>query len=522
MNILLVDDDNLVLQELREILEKQELGVEKIFIASCIDEARKLLADVPVQIMLCDIEMPGGTGLKLLEWVRQEGFSLECIFLTNYADFSYAQQAISLDSLEYLLKPIDAGMVWDTVQRAQKRVINKRQNEQARQYWLDNGKEAKDIFWQGCLLRGQPMKMETLRHLGYQSADRYLPAGLKAMSLSGLEKLWGADMFEYVLKNVLFELLDTPWFKAESVLPMPEGIWVALCRYMPDVAPDAGAVEERMEQVAEACEEKLHFQVLCGVGCVCGETELRKTTAELVDMMENTLGKKKGVVRLEEYHPQEYAWQMPDVSVWESLLKEKKQDQLTKDIRRYVGKRAQEGWTKQQMQEFRQDITQLFYSYLRTASIQAHKLFSGEAAERLYRRSLNSVEDMCLYCDFLAGQVIEYKKFTEEPSSVIEIILHYVDQHYCEEITRSDLANLVYISNDYCSRIFKKETGRTLAQYVLEKRVEKAKRLLESDLSVKNVALQTGYSNFSYFSKVFKEITGVTPMEYREKNWEKD
>ena len=51
---------------------------------------------------------------------------------------------------------------------------------------------------------------------------------------------------------------------------------------------------------------------------------------------------------------------------------------------------------------------------------------------------------------------------------------------------------------------------------MLEKRVEKAKSLLRSDMSVKSVALPTGYSNFSFFSKVFRDTVGMSPMEYRE------
>lgn len=517
MNILLVDDDNLVLQELKDILEREQKEGEKLFLASCIEDAKKILKNVPVQVLLCDIEMPGGTGLELLEWVRAKGYGLECVFLTNYADFSYAKQAISLDSLEYLLKPIDSRKVCETVARARERVGKVQQDEQARRYWLDNGKEAKDIFWQQYMNTETSGKGQMLEHLGYTFEDRFLPAGLKAMSLSGVEQLWGEDTFEFVLKNVLFELLDTVWFKAESVFCMPGGVWVAVCRFTSDMAADSGAVEEVMEQVGEICGKKLHFEALCGIGGICGEPLLKKQVEELTEMLDNTLEKSGNVLRLDEYHPREYAYQVPDVSLWELLLQEKKKEPLTRSIHHYVEKRAREGWSRAQMQAFRQDITQMFYSYLREASIQAHKLFAGEEAERFYQRSLNSVQDMCEYCDFLAQEVISYKRFTEEPSSVIEKILQYVDAHYCEEITRSDLADLVYISNDYCSRIFKKETGRSLAQYVLEKRIEKAKSLLESDLSVKNVALQVGYSNFSYFSKVFREMTGMTPMEFRER-----
>lgn len=70
---------------------------------------------------------------------------------------------------------------------------------------------------------------------------------------------------------------------------------------------------------------------------------------------------------------------------------------------------------------------------------------------------------------------------------------------------------------DCLYRTYKKETGRSLAQYMLEKRMEKARKLLQGDMFVKNVALQTGYSNFSYFSKVFRDVEGMSPMEYRGK-----
>lgn len=66
MNILLTDDDNLILQEVKEVLERTVPEIEKIYIATCIAEAKKVLKTVSVQIMLCDIEMPGGSGLDLL------------------------------------------------------------------------------------------------------------------------------------------------------------------------------------------------------------------------------------------------------------------------------------------------------------------------------------------------------------------------------------------------------------------------------------------------------------------------
>lgn len=517
MNILLVDDDSLILQELKTMLKSMPLSIEKLFMATCMEEAKKIIKTVPVQIMLCDIEMPGGSGLELLEWARQKEFSLECVFLTNYADFSYAKQAIRLESLEYLLKPLDSNKIYECVQKAFERVNRSKEDAKARQYWLDNGKEARDMFWQQHLKGEKSYGQENFLRLGYETSDLFMEVALKAVSLSGVEQIWGNDMFEYVLKNVLFELFDTPYFKGESVFFTPEGIWIGVCRFLPELPPDGSAVEEAIIKAAKVCEEKLHIEVICGVGYLAPEEDLKNQMDALISMMENSLEKSSSILRLEEYQHREYPYQMPDVSVWESLLEEKKEEVLKRDIRRYVKMKGKEEWSKQQMQAFRQDITQMFYYNLKQSGVLAHKLFSGEKAEGLYGHSLNSLQDMCLYCDFLAEEVIRYKKFMEEPASVIDKILRYVDEHYCEEINRSDLAELVYISNDYCSRIFRKETGRTLVQYVVEKRMEKAKKLLESDLSVKNVALMTGYSNFSYFSKVFKDMVGMTPMEYREK-----
>ena len=130
MNILLTDDDNLILQEVKEVLERTVPEIEKIYIATCIAEAKKVLKTVSVQIMLCDIEMPGGSGLDLLSWVRAEALSVQCIFLTNYADFSYARQAIRLDSMEYLLKPIEEKQLCRTVRLAMERAEKEKQDEQ--------------------------------------------------------------------------------------------------------------------------------------------------------------------------------------------------------------------------------------------------------------------------------------------------------------------------------------------------------------------------------------------------------
>ena len=517
MNLLLVDDDHLVLQKLKHILEERETEFDKVFMANCVEEAKKVLLQVPVAVMLCDIEMPGGSGLELLEWVRERDSDLQCIFLTNYADFSYAKEAIRLESLEYLLKPVEADKLCSALAQAAGRVQKNLQDVMARRYWLDTGKEAKDTFWEGCLSTDFHRKEDAYAHLGYEEQDRFLIVALKMDSIAAAEQLWGDDMLEYVLKNVLFETLHTPKLEAESVFYAQNGVWIAVCHFARESVPDMSEVEECLKGVVESCERRLHVEMTGAMGNVAAAAELKQEMQKLRGMLENVLGKKHEILHLEDYKPGTYQYQTPNISIWESLLKEKEEERLKGEIRQYVEQRTRQGWMKQQMQDFRQDFTQMIYFYLRSVDIQAHRLLSDGESEQLYQRACASVEDMCRYCEFVIHKVISYKQFTEETGSVMETILEYVDAHYCEEITREDLVNLVYISPDYCSRLFKKETGKTLSQYLVDKRIEKAKALLCSEISVKNVSLQVGYSNFSYFSKLFKEETGMTPMEYRER-----
>lgn len=85
-----------------------------------------------------------------------------------------------------------------------------------------------------------------------------------------------------------------------------------------------------------------------------------------------------------------------------------------------------------------------------------------------------------------------------------------------EDISLEQLAQNLNYSTAYLSRLIKKETGSTFSELLQELRIQKAKDLLrKSEVKINSVAVQTGYSDISYFISVFKKKTGVTPNEYR-------
>ena len=107
MNILIVDDDSYVLEMIRKKLDWERMGITEIFSATSANQAKEIITGQTIDILLSDIEMPGESGLELLEWVRRQNIDLEAMFLTSYAEFEYAKKAIELKSLEYYLKPVD-------------------------------------------------------------------------------------------------------------------------------------------------------------------------------------------------------------------------------------------------------------------------------------------------------------------------------------------------------------------------------------------------------------------------------
>jgi len=100
--------------------------------------------------------------------------------------------------------------------------------------------------------------------------------------------------------------------------------------------------------------------------------------------------------------------------------------------------------------------------------------------------------------------------------SAVDIVQNYLEQHYNETISRKDIESLVHLNEDYLNRIFKKETGYSLMEYIQYYRITMAKRMLaETDISISEIAARTGYNSPAYFSKIFRRFTGLTPLEYR-------
>lgn len=210
----------------------------------------------------------------------------------------------------------------------------------------------------------------------------------------------------------------------------------------------------------------------------------------------------------------------PDLVYLEELLNQNQfttfLEEVTKSLRVMLNNRTLETAV---LSLFRLDIVQLIYSFLNLKGIRSHKLYSSKTNDKLSLHSLNSIEDMEEYLKYLVTTAMKYREFAAQTKSVAEEIKQYIHSHYGDDLTRNDLAEIVYLNPDYLARIFKRETGVSLGSYVIQVRIAAAKHLLETtNMSVYTVANKVGYNNYSYFSKLFKQEVGLPPNDYKKNN----
>ena len=107
MNILVVDDEFYIVQGIIKNTNWESLGITEVFPAYSAKQAQKIIETNDVDILLTDIEMPGENGFELIEWIQKEHYNIIPVILTSHQRFDYAQKAISMHCLGYILKPIE-------------------------------------------------------------------------------------------------------------------------------------------------------------------------------------------------------------------------------------------------------------------------------------------------------------------------------------------------------------------------------------------------------------------------------
>ena len=133
--------------------------------------------------------------------------------------------------------------------------------------------------------------------------------------------------------------------------------------------------------------------------------------------------------------------------------------------------------------------------------------------------TFTSLEDLSVWLTGIMHRFVNYSfDFTQvKHSDVVYKVMEYVKANFAKKISLDDIARHVYLSRSYLSSIFKEETGQSLFSYINQVRIEKSKLyLLDNAVGLVDVAALCGFEDQSYFTKVFKKATGVSPKKYRD------
>ncbi len=140
-----------------------------------------------------------------------------------------------------------------------------------------------------------------------------------------------------------------------------------------------------------------------------------------------------------------------------------------------------------------------------------------------YLQDLPGLRDLDALCFWLTGVMDSFMDrifnfLDAKHANVIHQSVQYLHTHYAERVTLDDMARRVYLSPSYFSRVFKQETGYPFRAYLNRVRIERSKELLlHQNIRLTDIAFLVGFEDQSYFTKVFKKWTGVTPLQFRER-----
>ena len=167
------------------------------------------------------------------------------------------------------------------------------------------------------------------------------------------------------------------------------------------------------------------------------------------------------------------------------------------------------------LKQFYMSFMQVMASACELAAISSYHIFRKDGAFERSLSAYQSIDEMkwmvCEVADFFD------KSTSEKDGNYVETVIQYIHCNMEKDIRRSELARMVNLNEDYLSRIFKKEKGISLKEYIILEKMRTAQNLLKNTtFSISTIGTKVGFDNFSHFSQTYKKVMGKTPAEERD------
>ncbi|WP_455616905.1 response regulator transcription factor [Eisenbergiella sp.] len=543
--LLIVDDEHYIVESLYELfVEQTDLDFE-ILTAFYGDEALAVLQSQKVDIVLLDINMPGLSGLQVAEQIAMNWPLCKIIFLTGYASFDYIYQTDKVKNASFLLKTEDNATIVRTVREAAAEIEKENemrlltdqsvQNQIHLQYLLHN--EILSDFLNGRQLYELRSKIR-FRQENFLF-DLNAPVFLLYLKLKWLSPdACGVDYYNHIVRMLLFFRQNLNEKYKTALCDIDKNTMILFLQ------PEEGAGESLTVPHPIYLKECLNDQV----SLLPPDTPYQMFLLILRQEVEwNRVGKSFHLLHY--YFNNILLPEFPQygriVSVDEEtlLLQKNQKDSLytpiPKDLIQEINFNLQRGdgaklnkclnQANEYLNEVKSmhnlngiriyhEISNIYIEYL----IQHHLEEKTALRIGLYKlynlNQFDSWNDLISYYRELTDILLESSRDEEFniKKQNLEQIKAYIHNNLNRSLTLNEIANAVNYNSSYISRYFKQMTGQSISQYIMQCKMEYAKKFLtSSDESIQRISEMLGFDSSQYFSIVFKKYTGLSPREYR-------
>lgn len=539
--LLIVDDEPTVRFGLRSYFNWSSYGIEVIGEADDGDVAFEVIEKEQPDIVLTDVRMPKMDGITLSRHIHAGYPRTKIIFVSGHDDADYLKSALKVSAVDYIFKPVNLEELSAVIRRVVSHLDAERAEHRFKVDMQSKLKEGMPLLREKFLLSlistGAPRQGlgERLQFLGLN-----LPLTavywVIVISVDDLAEVTGSrsetdqQLLWYSVLNICQELIGQhlTGYAFEHRI----GEFVGILRENPEdggAADNAEALLELAGDILGNLEKWLKISVTIGIservtglpGLVHSYKQAReaadhkwylgKNRIITMDSLENPESEPASFTRYDPDHSEQLlsALKAADPDRMREVL-----DQLFTDLNR--GRRDGLKYGRNICLQIVLAVGQL----LLELNAGSPELEAAEARlwETLFEQeTLGEMRELIeAHLSSVCARIRE--KRTGKVANLIERVREIIKQRYADgALTVTDIGKEVYLTPTYVSLLFKQETGQTINEFLTQIRVEKAKELLrDPQYKFYDICYAIGYTDPSYFTKLFKKATGVTPSAYRD------
>lgn len=534
--VMLIDDDVPMLLLLEQMIDWESMGLNIVGTSYSSTKAYRMFKETMPDIVISDIGLPKKDGIELAGSFIELKPSVRIIFLTCHEDFHYAQKALKLDVDDYLIKDQLTEQQLMTSLNKSISQLNPKEfgvGDKMSNYSLEIHK--KGLFKR--LVDGFNSEL-TLAHaaqLGIKWESPSFMISVANISFASFEELYTQKDFTLVLYgayNIAQELAKI--YEGITVF-MEQDNLVFIYNYRSNLASNASQhfqayVKELQRNIYRFLKVKLLVFVMTdniemrSLGLIYKQIVEQKSlfyeggrdgTGAIGESKES--GEGGGLIAVNNATLQTVFLSLAP-GFFDSYKAELERAILKQDVAAVHSTTAKMSEAIKVSKIMPQELASALTLHLRNmeALFLKQKLDEDFYAFLATAKTLSEVNILLQKRLLLMMEQRVEKKSAVVQEPKLQVIQLYIDQHISENITSIDVAQYLYLNPSYFSRYFKRLTGSNFTDYVHQYKMKMAEKMLKtSNQSLESLSVALGYSDRTYFSKVFKKYVGVTPSEYK-------